>query len=654
MKLSFEPSVWTLPAGAGLLGLLLWALFSPWGNIPMRITFIIALGLVLGGGAGKLRTSQISSVPIESKLGPVMVEGWVSAVEPARRGVRLRIRPHAIAGRDPNSSPREIRLTHISELQVSSGRFVRCWSVLRPPPERALPGGYDFRRQAWFDGLGAVGYVQGRCRGGVLGAPEGALGRLDLFIAAMRRSLASFVQSASGERAGGFAAALISGDRSYMPQSDQDALRASGLAHLLAISGLHLGIVGGLVYFIFRRGLGLIEPLSLRIPVQKLAAIASLIAIAFYLVLSGASVSTQRAFIMSTVFFGAILIDRPALSLRSLSIAMIAVILLRPESVLSPGFQMSFAATGILIAIYENWSRRVTYKKAALGRVWLGVKSLFVTSIAASLATAPFAIFHFDRVAPLGIAANLAAMPVISLAAVPAAGLTILLAPLGLSEIGLYLFGKSLELVLTIAHFSANAGEAYRFDLPVMPSAVLSIFAGGIFAIIFFRSWLRLAMGALIFTSAFVTWTLFPAPTAHWASSGDVYIKQGVDRFDRIPFQEADALPPFGFEASGDYPPCDQDKCDYQTVDGIRLILDNRLEPSAPIACDPPLTVRLFREAPPGTLPVNNDDCGKHIAWRDIETYGGVSILRVGDRTKLIFAGRCSDRPWRSCVKDQL
>lgn len=319
----------------------------------IRLTVILAFGFGVGFGAGKARVSWNMSAPQQNVVGPVLVEGWVSAIEPGRKGVRLRISVHAIAGYAPEEAPKTIRLTHRLDLRVSSGRFVRCWAVVRPPPGPAIPGDYDFQRQAWFEELDGVGYVQGRCRGGVLGGPKGLAARVKLAIAAKRRQLARFTHEASGERAGGFAAALVSGDRSYISVADQDALRGAGLAHLLAISGLHLGIVGGLIYLLVRRGLGVFAPLTKRFAVQKPAAIAAILAITAYLILSGASVSTQRAYIMSVVFFAAILVDRPALSLRSFSLAMFMVVVLRPESVFSPGFQMSFAATGVLIAIYH-------------------------------------------------------------------------------------------------------------------------------------------------------------------------------------------------------------------------------------------------------------------------------------------------------------
>ena len=168
-------------------------------------------------------------------------------------GVRLRLKVHAIDGLDENQTPPIVRVTHISSLETEPGRFVRCWVVLRPPPAPIIQGDYAFNRQAWYTGLGAVGYVQGRCRGGAIGAPHSFLAGVELTISKVRRQLAQHVFEAAGQKAGGFAAALASGDRSFMSEADQEALRGAGLAHLLAISGLHMGIVGGLVFLMVWR-----------------------------------------------------------------------------------------------------------------------------------------------------------------------------------------------------------------------------------------------------------------------------------------------------------------------------------------------------------------------------------------------------------------
>ena len=498
LLLSFEPQPIWFGGSAALMSLSLFVLWrlQPAGLI--RGFLIIIIGFQLGVLAGKVRTYVAAAPTILKPMGPVMLEGWLSAVEPAKKGVRLRIKPHAISGLASEDLPKTVRLTHRLSLQVAPGRYVRCWAVMRTPPGPAIPGDYNFRRQAWFEGLGAVGYVQGRCRGGVLGNPVSGWATFNLKIASARRRLAVFVHTAAGERAGGFAAALISGDRSFMATADQDVLRSSGLAHVLAISGLHLGIVGGLVYFLFRHGLAFIAPLSVRFPIQKPAAVAALIAITAYLIVSGASVSTQRAWIMSGVFFAAILFDRPALSLRSFSLAMISVVLLRPESVLLPGFQMSFAATGILIAVYENWSRKMAGVTAGmLSKARLFFASICVTSFAAFMATAPFAIFHFERVAPFGLIANFTAMPVIALLSVPSAALALLLTPFGYADIGLRLFGYSLELILFIANLASGQSLPLRFATTHMPEVSLGFFVLALISFLLLRRWLRALSVAL-------------------------------------------------------------------------------------------------------------------------------------------------------------
>ncbi len=323
-----EPPVW-LSGGALVVSIALWLLAR--AANPSNLVFmacVVLAGICTGHFAGTLRSLSVAAPTILSETRPVMVEGWLAEIEPGNKGVRLRIDVHAIAGLPEYDTPAFVRLTHRSRLEVAPGRFVRCWAVLRPPPAPGLPGEYDFQRQAWFEQLGAVGYVQGRCRGGTLGAPASILDQKGLQLAAIRRNLALVVADGAGERAGGFAAALVSGDRSLMNFEDQEALRRSGLAHLLAISGLHLAIVGGLVFLIVRRTLTLIEPLALRIAVQKPAAIVALAACAAYLILSGASVSTQRAFIMAAIVFGAVLFDRAAISLRTFAIALTIVVIL--------------------------------------------------------------------------------------------------------------------------------------------------------------------------------------------------------------------------------------------------------------------------------------------------------------------------------------
>lgn len=355
--------------GAAAGSFLLWLAARRWWTSDFAITLVvIAFGSALGLSAATLRALSVDAPVILEETGPTLVEGWVQEIEPGRKGVRLLIKVHSVSGLSDSEWPELVRLTHTSRLEVAPGRFVRCWSMLRPPPGPAMPGEYDFRRQAWFAQLGAVGYVQGRCRGGALGAPSDLAGQAALRLGALRRNLALYVKEAAGDRAGGFAAALVSGDRSFMSAEDSEALRAAGLFHIVSISGLHLSIVGGLVFLLVKRALVFVEPIALRVPVQKPAAIVALIACLAYLVISGAAVETQRSFIMAAIVFGAIIFDRAAISLRTFAIALMAVVLLQPESVVTPGFQMSFAATGALIAAFEIWRNKRSGKDVVSGR----------------------------------------------------------------------------------------------------------------------------------------------------------------------------------------------------------------------------------------------------------------------------------------------
>ena len=248
--IDFEPSLYALIAfscGAVLTVLILKVKAAASGVVAASWALS---GVTAGALSGGLATQRVAHATLPSEIGPVLLEGWVQRALPASLGVRLRLKVHAIDGLDEHLTPPIVRVTHISSLETEPGRFVRCWVVLRPPPAPVIEGDYAFDRQAWYSGLGAVGYVQGRCRGGAIGTPKNKFGAIALEVSKARRQLAKHVAEASGERAGGFAAALSSGDRSFMSEADQEALRGAGLAHLLAISGLHMGIVGGLVFLL--------------------------------------------------------------------------------------------------------------------------------------------------------------------------------------------------------------------------------------------------------------------------------------------------------------------------------------------------------------------------------------------------------------------
>ena len=477
-----------------------------------------------------------------------------------------------------------------------------------------------------------------------MGPPQGILRRLVLTIAKWRRQLAVYVDSAAGARAGGFAAALASGDRSFMTHSDQDALRGSGLAHLLAISGLHMGIVGGLVFLMTWRGLSLIEPLALRYPVKKPAAFAALLSCTMYLLISGASVSTQRAFIMAAILFGAVLIDRTALSLRSLAIAMIAILILAPWSVLSPGFQMSFSATGALIATYEAWQK---HRKGTpnLGRISFWLKSLLVTSFVSSLATMPFAVYHFGRVASFGLLANLAAMPIISLISAPLAAMALILAPIGADRFILRAFGWSLGWVLEVAHLFSDGVTTDRPSIPQMPSVALCLFAFGIASYcVMIDRWGRVISISVASAIALIVWSGSTRDRLHWAPSGELFLEYSNGDVTRLQFRKAKGLAPLAFVDVARSDLCTPNLACEITFEDVEI----RFEPGLDSAA----------EGSPDDMLLINQDVGHaeaapqlRIVWSEVADENGITLERRQTGLVKLEKPKCGSRIWRRCPK---
>lgn len=636
-SLSFEPLLLHLSA-LTVGAFLLWILARLWWTSDAAIAVtVLCLGLSAGMLASGLRTASIDAPVVTGQSRPVMLEGWVQDIEPGRKGERLLIRVHSVAGMSAEEWPENVRLTHTSRLEVAPGRFVRCWAVLRPPPGPSMPGDYDFRRQSWFAELGAVGYVQGRCRGGTLGAPGALGGKASVWLGSMRRTLALHVDEAAGERAGGFAAALVSGDRSLMSIEDSEALRDAGLFHIVSISGLHLSIVGGLVFLLFKRSLAAIEPLALRVPVQKPAAIIATIACLAYLIVSGAAVETQRSFVMIAVVFGAVIFDRAAISLRTFAIAMIVVVLLQPESVVTPGFQMSFAATGALVAAFEMWGERRAQRDQIMGPATFGAASIVMTSLVAGLATMPFAVFHFDRATPIGFAANLVATPIVSFLSAPAAVLAVILAPFGLADIGLRLFGYSLEVLLTVSHYFAQfAGETGIPDRTMPPAALIaaSLSIGSFMAL---RGRLRLAGVILLSGASLFLWSQAPRRIAHWSPSGELFISSSHSTVDRLTIVEGEGLSPLRFQSAPNWS-CTAEDCTHIALGGASIKMTRNDDP---VLC---IETAKYESNP------DNACSGLKWLWSDTQAAGGRTAYLTAGRLVDVPAPPCGRRPWHPCL----
>ncbi len=367
--------------------------------------------------------------------------------------------------------PARVRLSvHGDSVPLMPGQRIMTTAHLSPPQGPVEPGGFDFRRHAWFQRLGAVGYT----RNPVLTVAPAADGSNGTRIAAFRLVISKRVQSALPVETAGFAAAITTGDRSAIEQDTLTSLRTSNLAHLLAISGLHMGLLTGFVFVSVRVGLSLVPPVALRTPVRKIAAVFALMSAAGYLLLSGGSVATERAFVMVSVMFVAVLLDRRAISMRAVAVAALVVLVLRPESLLSPGFQMSFAATTALVATFGAL-RDVGFR---FGTGWVrGIVTVIVSSAVAGMATAPFGAAHFNSISHYGLLANLLSVPVMGSVVIPAAVVAALLAPFGLEWIGLQVMGLGLNWILWVAEWVArfDGSQGFVTSPPVIVLPVLSL-----------------------------------------------------------------------------------------------------------------------------------------------------------------------------------
>ncbi|MDX1483140.1 MAG: ComEC/Rec2 family competence protein [Alphaproteobacteria bacterium] len=543
--LPFEPG---FGAAAGLLALAL-AL----GLFGMHRTgkggqgggWIVAAFLIgapaLGFLAVKGQSARVAAPVLAERLGPVMVTGRIAQSEPALKGVRLTLEVSGIDRLPAEKTPHRVRvrvrpaLTPDGAGALRPGAGVEVLAILLPPPAPAVPGGYDFARAAWFDGVGAVGFAvrppQPRPAAGAgPGVLAGAWAWAAEAVEGLRGRLFARITAALPGAAGGIAGALMTGQRGHIPEDAMEAMRAAGLAHLLAISGLHIGLVTGILFFGLRAVLALMPRIAVRHPIKKWAAAAALAGAFAYMLLTGATVPTQRAFLMVALVLGAVMLDRSALSMRLVAFAAAVILLLAPDSLTGPSFQMSFAAVAALIAGYEVLRGPLTrlHGEGGVGRrALVYLLGVLITTLIAGLATAPFALYHFNRLAAYGIAANLGAVPLTAFWIMPLATLAYLLMPLGLEEIALRPMGWGIDGVLAIARTIADSPGASLF-VPTMPVWGLGLITlGGLWLILWRRPWRLAGLAAVAAGLLSVLWA--PAPDLLIAGDGRAFAVRKAD-----------------------------------------------------------------------------------------------------------------------------
>ncbi|ADZ70534.1 ComEC/Rec2-related protein [Polymorphum gilvum SL003B-26A1] len=499
--LSDEPSPWPV----ALLALALApAVAAAHSHGRLRRPLLLAWWALLGFLAGTLRTALVAA-PVLGSERTVEISGFIEAIDRDGGGAQVVLAPVLLSGLAEDALPRRVRVLVRGDGAdgLAAGDAVALRARLFPPSGPVRPGGYDFAFRAFYQGIGATGFAFGAVQPVDLGPRPAAL-EIRRQVALVRDGLGERIRRQLGDGdAGAIAVALLVGLRGGISAEAQDSLRQAGLAHVLAISGLHMALFSGGVYAAVLAVLAVFERVTLRFAIHRWAAALALIAASAYLVLSGASVATQRSYLMIALVFAGILAGRRGLTMRSLALAGLAILAWSPESLFAPGFQMSFAAVLCLIAVYGAWARRpraagFERRRAAgaaermLRRAGLWLTGLVVTSLVAGVATGIVGVYHFERASPYGLIGNLLAMPVVSFVVMPAGVLALALLPFGVAAGPLWIMGRGIEAMLAAARWT-QALTPNEGVVGSLPASAACLLIGGLFAMVLAAGRMRLA-----------------------------------------------------------------------------------------------------------------------------------------------------------------
>ncbi len=494
-SLPVEPPPWLGPAVLAALVTGCVAFRSSAGS-PAYLGLLVAAAVLAGFAAAQVRTAAVAAPAIQERVGPTPIFGRIVKLERLGKGRRVTLDALEIDRLSLAELPARVRLRlNGKQPELAPGDRIRIYGVLSPPSPPTAPGAFDFQRQAFFARLGATGFGIGQAEV-VSREPR----QLDLWLAGLRARADGIIHAGVPAPEASVTSALLTGERAAIPAPVMAAIRDSGLAHLLSISGLHIGLVAGFLYATMRLGLCLVPRLALGWPIQKWAAGVAVLGAGGYTLLSDATIPSQRAFLMVAVVFLGVICDRKAISMRLVAIAATAVLLAQPESLLGASFQMSFAAVVALIAAFDALYRKRVYRLAdgMLGRCLVYVALVALTTVVATAATAPYAIFHFQRFAVHSLPANLVAVPLTALWIMPFGVGALLAMPLGLAGPFLTAMGWGVAVIIGVAKEVASWPAAV-VPLPAMPLAgLVGLTLGGLWLCLWRGRWRYAGIAALL------------------------------------------------------------------------------------------------------------------------------------------------------------
>lgn len=646
-----EPVLWVVATSAVTLG---------FGAVLLRRSRWFAPAIMIAAVAAGFamptwKTARIAHNVLAKPLYSVSLSGFVETRDIRERTDRFVLRVTAMEAQRSDVKLERVRLSVRKGTAPDVGSFVQLKARLMPPLAPLRPGSYDFSRDMFFQGIGASGFVMGAI---AATAPPDS-GGLQLRYAAVMQGLRDAIDARIRATLDGdnraIATALLTGRRDAITTPVNDAMFISGLGHVLSISGYHMAVVAGVVFFAVRALLALIPGLAVGFAIKKWSAAAALVASAFYLLLSGAEVATQRSFFMTAVVLIAVMVDRRAITFRTLAVAALIVLAVEPEALVHPSFQMSFAATLGLVALVQigmpNLFASPDHSTTARIALWGGreIAMLFMASMIAGLATTPYAAFHFHRVTPYGVLANLGAMPVVSALVMPAGLLGLLAAPFGLDSVFWWLMGIGIDWMVAVSRWVAGLpgaiGHIAAFGTAPLITASLGLILMGLL-----RTPLRWS-GAFVLMAATIWGLSVRQPDILIAGDGHSVAVRGRDgqlhlmrtSKDNFLIKEwlaADADPRDAASASlSDGVSCDESGCVTPLADGRMIAQALRIDALSD-DCSRAALVVTARPAPP--------DCGAMVVDRlRLARQGALALTQRGDGFAIASVNaRGANRPW--------
>lgn len=464
--LNFEPNILQSAVMAMVTGLVwficrryLWARF-----LSGCLFFFISAFFI-----GSFRTGMQAAPVLKQGIENVVVSGIVEEASITMDTQHVIVGHVTIKGYPPEDTPKRVSLNMIYTFpELPVGASVQLTTSLYPPMLPAVNGSYEFARSYWFQQIGALGQIHS--------IDELIMPSVTSFhekVERIRRKIADrLMQVLSFEQAQA-AVPLVIGDQSIVSQELYDLYRYAGIAHILSVSGFHLSLLAGLIFFVIRFGLALFPIIALRYNTKKAAAFISLLVVTGYLFLSGAHIPAVRAYIMISLSLVAILFDRNPLSLNFVAFAALVMLICRPEFIINIGFQLSFMAVLALVCLFEKFIRPFKAKRieeiTLRHKIKMLIVSILIVDFLATLATTPFILYHFNQFATYGFLGNLMTGLLFSFFIMPLLLLGVVMMPFGFETPFFLMAGYLLDRVHELCHYIGDLPGAvlYTTSFPI-------------------------------------------------------------------------------------------------------------------------------------------------------------------------------------------